>query len=109
MTVFFSAFTVPVKCFKGERDNGNQVEKVVMNDEGLRSAEELGRKRAYCYEEPDELVEAVRKYLNKETLDQSPDPDNSEFLERYGIYKTDGKVAMQAIDALDAIVSGANQ
>lgn len=68
----------------------------------------LLQKRAYCYEEPDDLTCDVRKYLKNEPLDQSPDPDNTEFLEHYGINTTEGMVAIRVINALDNVVSSAH-
>jgi len=64
----------------------------------------LLKKRVYCCEDIDEFTEMIRCYLNNETLDQKPDINNTEFLERFGITQLDGHVAERAIGVLENII-----
>jgi len=67
-------------------------------------AEELLRKRAFCYRSLGELLAALEGYLEGKALDQRPDVNNTEFLERYGITSSVDTVEDRALATLERIL-----
>jgi len=57
-------------------------------------------KRAYCTSDLDEFNEMLDKYLRRDPSSFHPDLANVEFLERYGIFKADGKVGERVLHIL---------
>jgi hypothetical protein len=70
-------------------------------------AEELLRKRAFCYRTLDEILAALANHLEGRDMDQHPDVNNTEFLEQYGICSTTEPVGTRALAALDRILKRA--
>ncbi|HUK37632.1 MAG TPA: NTP transferase domain-containing protein [Methanomicrobiales archaeon] len=66
----------------------------------LPEALELLKKRAFCSPDIGEFTGLVAAYLEGKPLDQSPDPENTAFLERYGIGKPDGGVSERVLGVL---------
>ena len=66
-------------------------------------AQPLLKKRAYCSENLGEFLEMIHKYLNNESLEQTPDVNNTEFLEEYGIARKEGDISKRVIKILDDI------
>lgn len=60
-------------------------------------------KRAYCAETLDDFVTLIERYLERDPELPHPDPTNSEFLERYGIQKPDGKVLERVLSILNSL------
>jgi hypothetical protein len=67
------------------------------------TAERLLKKRAYCSENLIEFLDMIDGYLNGKTLEQTPDVNNTEFLEEYGIGSREGDVSERIITILDDI------
>jgi hypothetical protein len=65
-------------------------------------AKALLKKRAYCSDDPATFARLIERYCNGEPLAQSPDVTNDEFLEHYGLYRHDRKVAERALAWLEA-------
>jgi len=65
------------------------------------SAEQFLKKRAYCSKDPGEFMDMIEAYLSGTTLEQKPDINNTEFLERYGISSETGKVSGRVIAVLN--------
>jgi hypothetical protein len=73
----------------------------------IRLTEEAGElleKRAFCYRTPEDLVGALGAYLTERDLDQHPDANNTEFLERYGICSSGEPVGNRALANLNRIL-----
>ncbi len=69
----------------------------------LPLAAEAGRllgKRAYCSDRRDEFLSLLERFLFEGPEPRGPDPLNREFLERYGIYRDDGKVLERVFQVL---------
>jgi len=66
-------------------------------------AQYLLKKRAYCSEDLGEFLEMIHKYLNRESLEQAPDVNNTEFLEEYGITCKEGEISEKVIKILDDV------
>jgi hypothetical protein len=64
------------------------------------TAKQLLKKRAYCADDTREFLEMIEAYLQGKPISQRPDPDNSEFLEMYGISSRDGLVSERVITVL---------
>jgi len=52
----------------------------------------LLQRRAYCSHDPTIFAGMIQDYLSGKTLDQHPNPNDTAFLEKFGIYKNDGNV-----------------
>jgi hypothetical protein len=72
---------------------------VQLKDEAMN----LLKKRVFYCKDTEELKEMLTKYLNGQSLDQNPDPDNTEFLVMYGTHILDGRIPERAIGALEMI------
>lgn len=70
-----------------------------------REAEELLKKRAYCYSELDKLIGALKAFLSYGKLDEKVDLNNREFLKNYGIYLEDGKSCVRTANMILEIIS----
>jgi len=66
----------------------------------LPEALELLKKRAFCSPDIGEFTGLVTAYLEGKPLGQSPDPKNTEFLEKYGVGKLDGRVSERVLRVL---------
>jgi hypothetical protein len=66
-------------------------------------AKELLKKRAFCSESISELLTQVQKYLNRDTMDQVPDLDNTEFLEYYGIHHDERPIPDRVLEVFESI------
>jgi hypothetical protein len=60
-------------------------------------ADKLLRKRVYCCESRDKFLFLLGRYLITGPLPDEPDVENREFLEWYGVYRDDGKVAERVL------------
>jgi|GEM_PF-241279 len=68
-------------------------------------AKALLQRRAYCADEPDELMQLLDAYLKNIQTVQKPDVNDIAFLERYGICKADGMVKERALAVLKGATS----
>ena len=69
----------------------------------LPEALALLRKRVYCSPDIGEFTSLVQGYLDGKTLEQDPDPSNTEFLERYGVGELDGGITGRVLGVLDEL------
>jgi hypothetical protein len=63
----------------------------------------LLKKRAFISENRKELLDQIQKYLNNEPMDLIPDINNTEFLEWYGVPRSDEPVSKKVTGILDTI------
>lgn len=73
-------------------------------------AKKLLKKRAYCFDKTDELVNNLKIYLEKgpATL-PTVDLNNREFLKMYGTHLDDGKSAERAVEFLNKTIHGSSK
>ena len=68
----------------------------------------LLKKRAFVYEDIDNLVQGVEEFLETKSSDflnkWDMDYNNTEFLEEYGTFKNDGNSAIRAVEVVKEIV-----
>jgi hypothetical protein len=63
----------------------------------------LLRKRAYCTGDLREFTGMIQAHLEGGPVPGNPDRENTEFLERYGVYRLDGGVAGRAVGVIDGL------
>ncbi len=75
---------------------------VLLDSPNLRKeALDLLKKRVYWSEDVSTFIEMITDFLNDKPLEQHPDINNTEYLERFGLHKLDGKVADRALAIID--------
>lgn len=65
------------------------------------NARNLLMKRAYCSDDPGELLDMMERYISGLPMKQHPDVNNTEFLEEFGISCNDGRVAERVMSVLN--------
>ncbi|MFH0861116.1 MAG: hypothetical protein V1921_07935 [Candidatus Altiarchaeota archaeon] len=70
-----------------------------------KEAEDLLKRRAYCYPNLNEFTTALDTFLNDGKLDTHVDLKNREFLKMYGTHLDDGKSDIRAASALLDIIN----
>jgi len=68
-----------------------------LRDEAL----DLLKKRVYWSEDIITFVEMITDFLDEKPMKQHPDINNTEYLERFGVHKLDGKVAERALAIIE--------
>ena len=69
------------------------------------TALELLNKRAYCFDSLEELLENLSRFCKGQSLEQTPDVNNTEYFVTYGLYLLDGHVMLRAINELEGAIN----
>ena len=69
-----------------------------------KEALELLKKRVYWSDNIEEFVKIIFNYLNEKPINQNPDIKNTEYLEKYGVHKLDGKVSERALKIIEKAI-----
>jgi hypothetical protein len=65
----------------------------------------LGR-RAWCTDDLSHFLAMLRGYLDEDIRETGPDLRDTQFLERYGVYRLDGDVAGRAVEIIREAIGG---
>lgn len=70
------------------------------------NAKKLLQRRAYCFDELSDFVTNLEAFLSDGVINIKVNLSDKAFLEKYGIYKSDGKSAERAAEAVKRILDG---